>query len=637
MKNVNFSIAGHQIKLDEKDYIFSKIFQVLYGRIEEQLVRYEKELDKIEQLDSSKIKYCISKYKSFGTEEDNSSGDDSSIDDTLVHNITEIRSYLEELGIDDCCTEIRQTYIISRRLIEDFFEEHDNFGITTCNVSESLWNSQNKELEKIYNRRIEAHDPKVMGMSFEQYSNSTLVADILEASSLGYMFDPSSSYYPDKLTQKFWNKTESFVEPKIDYLHKYSKVFDDMLTGYERTLEVLETLLKLKNHDNRNKWMEGFRSQCIFYILLILKDVHEKCGVSINEKYYDWNNYTKYDQIYKTQCAWNDEELKKNADEVLENLFRFPVLERQYELVLLSLGDKEGELDKFASFWGCSIQKYKKVLYNKFTEQIGRINIDDEEKVIEDIKKIAQYRDFISYYGEMNGTESKIDLKYRTVNGKVYDTREMAEEVRERSFEGKEYASKEEANLVRKEVEEIRSACANKRLLEKYEAYQILTQQSWHTKEAEELLNQINEEINREHTQLKNDADMVSKKGDELKKIYVVTEAITLCILLFFKSNIAVMAFLISALIVIFSYRNLEKMQKAQKELQEFQNVINKYSMNPILFKSENDIPYTDKNTQGRNVLSSNDEKTKNNKCGKCGYEIEQDMDFCPFCGNKLK
>lgn len=595
MDKQEFILNGKTVELEEADYICSIIFRELHKQIEEQLVLYRNCLDKVETLDEGEIKRYIGKIKTT-----------HAIDEYMNEFLEEVTDYASMDDLDKICNEIRNIYMMAGAIIGDYFKDNKNFAVCSCDIDKNIQDSGKRNLKAFYEKRVKDNDPKVRGLSFDDYCNREsfdFTDEVLEAYQLGSYFSTGG------------------IEI-ADFLNKYADLAPN-LSEIEDVIKMCEKVVWLKDIVNRKMLIEQFEYECIYYILLVLKDLNQKCRIPIPKKHYDWENFEEFNNAYKFQCK-NDNAYSSTKDEVVENLLRFPFLNKQYNLVLRLIGDTDQELEKFADTLKIDLQPIKEAEITRFVTARKNVDMEDEGQVQKVYKEICQYRKFLGYSrvseleNKLNERLKEFDIIHRTVNGKLYDTLEQAEEVRSRSFEGKEYTSREYAETVKREIKEIRSAFLDKSTLEKYRIHKKLKIQTWQTEEASEELNKIENGIKAEYSELKEKADSIPEQEKKLKQRGLIAGVFVLGSFIY-DADIGIVVLIIAANVIYLAYKKLKVYQKAQRDY---------LVINQEVFQNERD--YTE-----NQELAHNKPSGEALFCGKCGNPMDSEMKFCPICGER--
>lgn len=152
------------------------------------------------------------------------------------------------------------------------------------------------------------------------------------------------------------------------------------------------------------------------------------------------------------------------------------------------------------------------------------------------------------------------DLKERTVNGIVFETRADATIEKSKYYNGKKYDSPQEAQRNEREYNLILnkfSSCNT--TLEKYNTYMKLMQETFYTDSAIQLLEERREGINREYRTLqKTKLDGASVLGNIIKAIFNLGLALILTMMgIFFVLRAAIIVKIIATFIVVWSWKRV--------------------------------------------------------------------------------
>lgn len=479
MENIKIQLNDKRIELEEQDYIFGMIFHKLYTEVLVYLINYRDTIAKVEKIDEKKVEEILQSLKIL-----------RNLNEDIDDIIEELTDYIFMDELYDICAEIRNIFLIAGSIVRNFFEENNNFNICSCDIVKKIQDTAQTKLRKIYENRIREGDSKIKNLKFKEYEQNItfdldIADDIIDAHRIGAFFQDGSD----------------------DFLNKYEELFPECET-IEDIITICEMVLKLRHSVNRELLIDQFEYECIYYILLAIKDLHNKCDIPMREKYFDWNNFETYCNVYKSQR--DNENFHIEKEKLIENLLRFPFLGWQYNLIIKYMGDKNLEVERFANIFEIDLKIIKRAEIKKYFLRLGNIDINDETHVKKAYEDICAYKEYLGY-SDIEEFENcllqklkEFDVIHKTVNGRLYDSLEKADEVRSRSFEGKEYTTNEQVELVKKEVESIRSSYAdNKNTLDKYNTYEYLYGQVWETEEARFELDKLKQTMEAEYQELK--------------------------------------------------------------------------------------------------------------------------------------
>ena len=250
-------------------------------------------------------------------------------------------------------------------------------------------------------------------------------------------------------------------------------------------------------------------------------------------------------------------------------------------------------------------------------EQIRKDYIDCDSSDDENLKKLIDkvvglYNSYGLCKEMIPGLQQQwknADLKNRTVDGVVYETKSDATAERMKIYNGKKYASSEEAQLNKKECEEIQKKFSEcKTVTKKYEAYMNLYGKSFVTDSAVELMEKNRNEINKSYVELQHDkldiAEILLNSGKSILKLFLALFLSAIGLYFILKANIIVKIIAICVIVWIwgslgesledvffeFSYRSSNK-----KELQEVYQKINPKSKdylipNSMMYKKKSNV-----------------------------------------------
>ena len=485
------------------------------------------------------------------------------------------------------------------------FEEKIKYGI-------------DKIKRELYEKRVKNNEKIVKGKSFEEYQKlwaNEVADDALEAERIGQIEGMSC--------------TGTFLEKYMTLL----PIDDSQIMGlsYSEIYKMCETVLKLSNSVNRKKFIGKFRYECLKNICLMLVDLKEKFEIPIRANYFTERNYNDFIRIHKLQCEKNEKYMDKIS--IVENLMRFPFAIDQYALAIKYCGDCDKQLEQYAKGFFVDIIPIKIKQLEQFIADNVQIKMNEENQVKGAYEKINSYKNFIgldyktSIENELKDKLEEFDILYRTVNGKTYETREEADEVRSRSFEGKEYESKEQAELVRKEVGDIRNGGNVEDIVEKYRNYQTLSKQEWETKEARVELEKLKAAIDDNYKQMVTKAGQILESEKKFKQKGIIC-GIGTVVLLIVDISLGIIAAIISAVIIFMAYKQVQDCKAANTKVMEMNIEYAKYGEKEKII---------DQGSDENNGMTNQKPSEPNETCPSCGLPIDKTMKFCPKCGKKLE
>ena len=598
MNTEHFVLNGKKFELKEEDYLFAHIFNALYEPIKLELKQYKCCLDSIKQLDLKQVKKLLRDLENGVPIE--------RLNQQIYHSI---QDYIDNPDLEEIGENIEQIFAFGIRRIEDNFEANNNYNISICNIPEYIPQAQKRLALEYYKNLVDKNDQTVKNKSFDECR-----LEMERDSQSGSIGVWNSATF--ELHNIFFKEYIELVD---------TEECDDIK---EVAREILKCINNFEKEENRIQFVEKFENECIGWIIDSLHDLRRRFQVPIPIKYCQSENYELFMKRNKVQCLQANE---SSSESSLNNLFSFPFLSIGYIPVLRSIGDENRELEKMASSLGVDLELEKKKELNRFIAEKVKYNEKDEKEVKGAYNKILDYKKFLGY-DQVCETEfllkeelQKLDVLYRTVNGKIYETREEADDIRSRCFEGKEYESKEQAELVRKEVGDIRNGGNAEDIVEKYRNYQTLSKQEWETKEAKVELEKLKAAIDENYKQ------MVTKAGQKLESEKKFKQKGIICgigtgVLLIVDISLGVIAAIVSAVIIFMAYKQIQDCKEANTKVMEMNTEYAKYGEKII--GQENDV--------NNSMINQNPDEL-NETCPNCGLPIDKTMKFCPKCGRKLE
>lgn len=580
MENKEFNIAGKQVMITEQDCIFAYAFKILYDPISLSIDLYKKELLNKKRFDLNKVKQCLVKY--YDKEEE--------LDINEKSILTEVFDFMQNDYLEERCTEIFwKLYSAVSDILMDFMD-NENYGLEKYNVEEMINATEKNIQKKQYDYLVSINSPKVQGKELKQCNAWT------ELGIATYMVPTTST----------------LGEKESSFLDKYSDFFpkdEDNLA-----VDVYNTIRYFSSVKNVEEWCKKLEEECVSIILDILSEIKEKYGIPFADKYIKSANYKKF--VLSNDVLMNNH--KDCEKDPVDSLLSFPFLNKAYIPALQTIGDSDKELESLANVLKVDIDEAKRYVYNKFLNEFNKVDMNNETEITLIYQKILDYKKFLGYEGignreqELKQKIDEFDIKYRTVNGILYETRQEADEIRSRSFEGKEYESREQAELVRQEVEKIRSSCERNNILEKNRIFKALSLEKWETKEAIDELDKIKNAISAEYKEIKEKANMIEETKGKLKKRGLIT-GIIVAIMYACEVFLGNLALIVGIIVMGSTYKSLKNCEKSNELLRRFDT----------------------ENGQDNSCKVNQDKKKK--VCTVCGAEITDEMKYCVKCGAKLK
>lgn len=580
MENKEFNIAGKQVMITEQDCIFAYVFKILYDPISLSIDLYKKELLNKKRFDLNKVKQCLVKY--YDKEEE--------LDINEKSILTEVFDFMQNDYLEKRCTEIFwKLYSAVSDILMDFID-NENYGLEKYNVEEMINTTEKNIQKKQYDYLVSINSPKVQGKELKQCNAWT------ELGIATYMVPTTST----------------LGEKESSFLDKYSDFFpkdEDNLA-----VDVYNTIRYFSSVKNVEEWCKKLEEECVSIILDILSEIKEKYGIPFADKYIKSANYKKF--VLSNDVLMNNH--KDCEKDPVDSLLSFPFLNKAYIPALQTIGDSDKKLESLANVLKVDIDEAKRYVYSKFLKEFNKVDMNNETEITRIYQKILDYKKFLGYEGignreqELKQKIDEFDIKYRTVNGILYETRQEADEIRSRSFEGKEYESKEQAELVRQEVEKIRSSCERNNILEKNRVFKALSLEKWETKEAIDELDKIKNAISAEYKEIKEKANMIEETKGKLKKRGLIT-GIIVVIMYACEVFLGNLALIVGIIVMGSTYKSLKNCEKSNELLRRF-----------------------DTENGQDNSCKVNQDKTKK-VCTVCGAEITDEMKYCVKCGAKLK
>ena len=247
------------------------------------------------------------------------------------------------------------------------------------------------------------------------------------------------------------------------------------------------------------------------------------------------------------------------------------------------------------------------------------------------------------------------DRKCKTVNGKVYNTREEAENAQKRTFNGVTYSTVEEAIRVKEltyddilfndetekecyifESEQFKNIIERGiNFQEKINAYKQIISKQWSSPIIQEKIFSFAKEITKEYWEV---IKMQPKKGlmpsFYIKSFIKIFALLFLLILSFSFGFLGIIGYVI---ILFFICKNIKKNYRQCRLVEEENKKLlqKKKEINQMVCMT--DFGLLIRGTQI--IINSNNQLerlTKIHYCTNCGHELEENWLSCPFCGKSI-
>ena len=276
----------------------------------------------------------------------------------------------------------------------------------------------------------------------EKESLHKYIEDQMEefSENLHHGYDPYDISYVDWLNgfyiQRLYKLTvwdllkkeaEIFSFPKKDYRKDQSKLINDAL----REIEWRQNYLK---NPQFNSHVLALRIICEKAILDLILCTSGALKLGLRKEWFTWDSYAECMSVQKTL---QDKKQIINKDKlVIQALKAFPYDKYLYKHILWEFGDRDSEITSLADFFDLDIAEFKPELFKEYLDSLMPLNMDDEQAIQTRLERITSKKQFFGYYDVTITEENlekrliEIDIMKRTVNGRLYDTREEAEKVR---------------------------------------------------------------------------------------------------------------------------------------------------------------------------------------------------------------
>lgn len=423
----------------------------------------------------------------------------------------------------------------------------DNIGIKTVELNNAMSRIVTSVTETLWEKILEKH---IYEIREEEFVKTALQDWLSEMASIeGFVL--ADMYYDFKYEG----------EPSdLDYLYRWMQELRKYMQEIDTIGEQVE---------------KTYKAFCVNIVKYV-----NKYGVLLNTYDYDAYEVARVN-ILKTDL--NEE----NKLAFIKNMRNFPVYLIDYVMLTYKFGDKEQKIGQVMEFFGFE-EKYIAIKINLLEKYIPEIkrNLDfsniNEEKLKAYLNKIEQWVQFyglseknVDNYKKVKKRLEDIDIQERTVNGVLYDTREVATEVRDRSFEGIEYKAKEDAEMAKSEVERIRSMYVDKDIIEKYEALETLEKLQWCSESATLEIKKLREIIAMEYQEIEEKSNDVDSMRSKVIFACIIN-AIIITISFFVSKVIAIVVSVIAGFVIWCGYQLLVEHKIAAEQYEKMKKILNK-------------------------------------------------------------
>ena len=329
-----------------------------------------------------------------------------------------------------------------------------DLSVSTYNEFEKVYDSNCSNIEDVYK--------KILNIGYGCiYRNIDEAISILISNDLMYIDKDTflSKYYSNLLTwEDDFNKAYS----------KYSKVSNE------------EEKEKIFRDELKSELAQSVRHNvfCIHYAIV---DALRANGITNVSKYVSIEAEEKSKALFnnlKSGLIPNDKE-ERIIKEIISNN---PYNKSIYIYLLNKLGDKDGSIGNATEFLDINISREKRQLIKKY---YNSLSTDTEKITLESLEKFKAYAESINvsdinwYISEFNRILKNHDIKIRTIDGILFETRE-------------------EASLAKKEYLEIKSIRNNITCnTEKYisDAIKKIEEKNFKTAIKDKHLNELNKKL----------------------------------------------------------------------------------------------------------------------------------------------
>lgn len=329
-----------------------------------------------------------------------------------------------------------------------------DLSVSTYNEFEKVYDSNCSNIEDVYK--------KILNIGYGCiYRNIDEAISILISNDLMYIDKDTflSKYYSNLLTWEYdFNKAYS----------KYSKVSNE------------EEKEKIFRDELKSELAQSVRHNvfCIHYAIV---DALRANGITNVSKYVSIEAEEKSKALFnnlKSGLIPNDKE-ERIIKEIISNN---PYNKSIYIYLLNKLGDKDGSIGNATEFLEINISREKRQLIKKY---YNSLSTDTEKITLESLEKFKAYAESINvsdinwYISEFNRILKNHDIKIRTIDGILFETRE-------------------EASLAKKEYLEIKSIRNNITCnTEKYisDAIKKIEEKNFKTAIKDKHLNELNKKL----------------------------------------------------------------------------------------------------------------------------------------------
>jgi hypothetical protein len=239
------------------------------------------------------------------------------------------------------------------------------------------------------------------------------------------------------------NMYEQYIGGHIDeVLDSVDDCFGDVEEAYarnhaqliEEAKKEIEWRLEYMASPKQNRFILEVRRICEKTILDIISCTSQALDLNLNLRYCEWKEY----QTCMHKILYMENDAKTDCrTAAIEALYSFPFERSLYKHLYNEFGDADGSITSLAEYLSLDVAGFKSELLNEYVSSMSAIDMNNEDEVKQQLKNIKEKKKFLGCDSSVNRESElqkklqELDIIKRTVKGKLYRTREEAQNVRD--------------------------------------------------------------------------------------------------------------------------------------------------------------------------------------------------------------
>lgn len=407
-KKINILLGSSKLCFTEKDRIGGIMYKLYHEQIDPLIICYEEALKKdINAINSKKV------FSLKGTLDTKDFNEDLvSIARTIQEQIVEYRrnNRYDEPNIIIC--NIKETFRNIGEYILTSIYKREKFGITSVNLEERISDLESKYFEK---NNIGCEN----SLWFEEHVKKEIYGKNKNINELICIIYESEA--------GFWKELDS---ESNQFGNMYSQDISELK---DEVLKEIEWRQKYLKNPQCNDLVLKLREICEKAIFDVIQYTAYALKLDLNLSFF---SLEVYQMNQKKILYLLNNKMQDGENLILDVLKSFPFEQSIYKLLFREYGDTDGRVTSLADFFGLDVEHLKKELLSEYILSLPIINRNSEREIIEQLREIIKYKEFLEYPIPtikeilLQKRLQELDICQRTVRGKLYNTREEAEKVR---------------------------------------------------------------------------------------------------------------------------------------------------------------------------------------------------------------